>query len=346
MESASNNSRRVPFDKRKRTETSCDKCKSRKQKCDRASDQSQCRYCETNKIPCRTTQVRKKRIYGSEQAIGSRVALLESLVKGLLPEADLSSNEEMQLLGKSLGIPLPMIEEPYGDSEKTGLKVEDDYALPLMPDQQGQVQYIGPRSSFQFHLNLRRLIGNYHAEEFAMFGRNAAEQDDISNTSPLSSGFGGKDHGALMGSNGAEDCNSPSDTVKEIDGPVLNSLIDAYFDIIHSDFPVLHEPSFREAYENFCSSSSGTDPAWLCALLCVLILARRVASISIPDEAEKKWWGHVQSLLPTIIFTSNVLSVQAIMLVSSRYLTPPKSCCSGQTNFVFIDSITFTQYHT
>jgi len=323
MEVSSNNSRRVPFDKRKRTETSCDKCKSRKQKCDRASDQSQCRYCEINKIPCRTTQVRKKRIYGSEQAIGSRVALLESLVKGLLPEADLSSNEEMQQLGKSLGIPLPAIEEPYGDSEKTGAKTEDKYSLPLMPDQQGQAQYIGPRSSFQFHLNLRRLIGNYHMEEFAMFGRNAAEQDDTSNTSPQSSSFGVKDDGTIVTSIRTDDCNSPSDTVKEIDGPVLNSLIDAYFDIIHLDFPVLHEPSFREAYENFCASSTGTDPAWLCALLCVLILSRRVASISIPDEAEKKWWGHVQGLLPTIIFTTNVMSVQAIMLVSEVLFRNP-----------------------
>lgn len=262
--------------------------------------------------------MRKKRIYGSEQAIGSRVALLESLVKGLLPEADLSSNEEMQQLGKSLGIPLPAIEDSYGETDKLGSKTDDEYALPLMPDQQGQVQYTGPRSSFRFHLDLRRLIGNYHEEEFAMFGRNAAETDEVSNASPASSALGLVENrtNSVVSANGFEEPSTPSDTVKEIDGSVLNALIDAYFDIIHSDFLVLHEPSFREAYENFCASSSGTDPAWLCALLCVLILARRVAPISIPDEAEKKWWGHVQSLLPTIIFTSNVLSVQAIMLVS------------------------------
>lgn len=38
-ESSNANSRRVPPEKRKRTETSCDKCKSRKQKCDRAFGQ-------------------------------------------------------------------------------------------------------------------------------------------------------------------------------------------------------------------------------------------------------------------------------------------------------------------
>ncbi|KAG9248607.1 fungal-specific transcription factor domain-containing protein [Calycina marina] len=315
----SNNSRRVPLDKRKRTETSCDKCKSRKQKCDRQSNEAQCRYCEINKIPCRTTQVRKKRIYGSEQAIGSRIALLESLVKGLLPEADLSSNEEMQQLGKSLGIPLPAIEDFYGEMDKSGSKTDDEYALPLMPDQQGQAQYTGPRSSFRFHLDLRRLIGNYHEEEFAMFGRNAAETDYMSNTYPEPSALrmvDVKSSTAMVSTNGTDDTDTPYDTVRKIDGAVLNSLIDAYFDIIHSDFLVLHEPSFREAYENFCSSSSGTDPAWLCTLLCVLILACRVAPISIPDEMEKKWWGHVRNLLPTIMFTSNLLSVQAILLVA------------------------------
>ncbi|CAG8955408.1 hypothetical protein HYFRA_00010272 [Hymenoscyphus fraxineus] len=314
MEGTSSNtthSRRVPLEKRKRTETSCDKCKTRKQKCDRIAGKERCRYCEIHGIQCQTTQLRKKRLYGSAESLGGRLILLESLVKGLVPEADLSSNDEMQRLGKSLGIPLPVVEETTsgqsnGEGEnsanaKAATRDDEDDGLPLLPDQQGHVQYIGPSSSFSFHLHLRRLIGNNPAREFEMFGKNAVSEDDEP----------GDRRGSLM-----SDYPSPSDAVGDIDGPVLDSLIDAYFDLIHSDFPVLHEASFRETYEMWSRSESSTDPAWLCGLFCVFILARRVSTITIPLEAEKKWWRHVQTLLPTVFFTSNLYTVQTLMLAA------------------------------
>lgn len=315
MESSSSSahSRRVPLEKRKRTETSCDKCKTRKQKCDRIPGRDQCRYCEIHNIECRTTQLRKKRLYGSAESLGGRLILLESLVKGLVPEADLSSNDEMQQLGKSLGIPLPVVEEVGGQMNgerecsanvHSAARDEDDDGLPLLPDQQGQVQYIGPSSSFSFHLHLRRLIGNNPAREFEMFGKNAVVSEDDSTEA-------GERRGSLL-----SDYPSPSDAVREIDGPVLDSLVDSYFDVIHSDFPVLHEASFREKYEIWSRSESSEDQVWLCGLLCVLILARRVSTITIPLEAEKKWWRHVQTLLPTVFFTSNLCTVQALMLAA------------------------------
>ena len=118
---SSSNSRRVALDKRRRTETSCDICKQRKQKCDRPPGQSTCRYCRSNELQCAVTHVRKKRIFGSLEGLGTRIELLESLVKGLVPEADLSSNDEMRRLGTSLGIPLPVeeAEAPGEDRPKT-----------------------------------------------------------------------------------------------------------------------------------------------------------------------------------------------------------------------------------
>jgi hypothetical protein len=260
-------SRRVPLEKRKRTETSCDKCRLRKQKCDRLLGQGQCRYCEINGIPCSTTQPRKQRVFGNDEGLRSRLGVLESLVKGLVPEADLSSIDEMQQLGKSLGIPLP-VDDTSVDldrSARNSVKQEDEYNLPLLPDQQGQVQFIGPASSFSFHHKLRRLIGNYSTYEFAMFGNNAADQYDASDISSASHmADSGERRGRIASITGRSDCSSPSDAVSEIDGPVLDSLIDTYFDIIHSDFPVLHEASFREAYElctdSIPASSLNCDP--------------------------------------------------------------------------------------
>ncbi|OAL49241.1 hypothetical protein IQ07DRAFT_75370 [Pyrenochaeta sp. DS3sAY3a] len=311
--SSNNSSRRVPLDKRKRTETSCDKCKSRKQKCRKEPGHESCRYCIVHNIECQTTQPRKKRLYGSVEGLGNRLALLESLVKGLLPEADVSNMDEMRQLGSSLGIPLPdsLDRDPNGE-QKSGSDREGEESMSLLPDQQGQVQYIGPASSFSFHLKLRTLVGKGAIREFVLFGRNAADQEPIE---------GDSDPHTLSTPSAASnmDTNSPADrrtSTGTAEVPTLESLISAFFDHINPDFPVLHEASFREAYEGWLANPSSADPAWLCGFLCVLLLARRVARVSFAEDQERLWWRRVQTLLPVVIFTSSVMAVQAMMLAA------------------------------
>lgn len=309
-------SRRVPLDKRKRTETSCDKCKSRKQKCRKEPGQDACRYCLVHHIECLTTQVRKRRLYGSVEGVGNRLALLESLVKGLLPEADVSNMDEMRELGSSLGIPLPEAAMATGEGTNGGEHKssssdrEGDDSLSLLPDQQGQVQYIGPASSFTFHLKVRTLVGPGYKPEFLLFGRNAADQgplegDDQANGDP---------HALTTPSA----TSSPTDRRNSAgsEAPSLESLIHAYFMQINPDFPVLHEAVFREAYEGWAANPSSADPAWICCFLCMLLLARRVSRVTFPEDQERLWWRRVQTLLPVVIFTSSVTAVQAMMLAA------------------------------
>ncbi|KAL1595947.1 hypothetical protein SLS60_009637 [Paraconiothyrium brasiliense] len=307
------NSRRVPLDKRKRTETSCDKCKSRKQKCRKEPGHDACRYCIQHNIDCQTTQPRKKRLYGSVESLGNRLALLESLVKGLLPDADVSNLEELRQLGNSLGIAIP--ESPGADAGAEQVNTpgtEAEEPLSLLPDQQGQVQYIGPSSSFSFHLKLRALCGQDPFPSFVLFGKNAAEQanaeQDADPERPLltptaSSVFDHNPHGDPQ--------RTPAD-----DAATLEALMSAYFEHINPDFPVLYEASFREAYEGWLARPAKADLSWQCCFLCVLLLARRVAHIVVPEEQEKLWWKRIQTLLPVVIFTSSVTAVQAIMLAA------------------------------
>ncbi|KAF2787621.1 hypothetical protein K505DRAFT_257310 [Melanomma pulvis-pyrius CBS 109.77] len=317
MLASSSNSRRVPLDKRKRTETSCDKCKSRKQKCRKEPGHAACRYCAVHKIECLTTQPRKKRLYGSVEGLSSRLALLESLVKGLLPEADVSSMDEMRQLGASLGIPLPASSSAVDEAAaaaaahgSTSSGNEGDEPLSLLPDQQGQAQYIGPSSSFSFHLKLRTLVGQGAIREFVLFGRNAADQEPLEgdndpHTLSTPSATSNLDHHSPDGQRAPPP-----------EAPSLESLIAAYFDHINPDFPVLHEASFREAYEAWLTNPPQADPAWLCSFLCVLLLARRVARITFAEDQERLWWRRVQTLLPVVIFTSSLTAVQALMLAA------------------------------
>ncbi|KAL5342099.1 fungal-specific transcription factor domain-containing protein [Aspergillus crustosus] len=309
------NSRRVPPDKRKRTEVSCDKCKSRKQKCDRLLDRSQCRYCELNGIVCSTTQVRKQHGYIQDDDLRSRLDLLESLVKGLIPEADLSSNDELQHLGKSLGIPVPgsnhapTVEK---GKEKASDGTDQESAASLLPDQQGHVQYIGPSSSFTFHNKLRMLMGSYTSREFAMFGHNAADT-----TAPKTH----SQHPSLRQVNPyygstLTDYKTVLCAIGDEDGTLLSTLVDTYFDVIHPDFPVLHEASFREDYELWAGPSAVRNPVWTCSLFCILILSQHVSPLSVPENMERLCWAHVQTLLPTVLFTTNIQTVQALLLAA------------------------------
>jgi hypothetical protein len=315
--SASAPSRRVPLDKRKRTETSCDKCKSRKQKCRKEAGQDSCRYCILHNFDCLTTQPRKRRLYGSVESLGNRLALLESLVKGLLPEADLSNLDEMRRLGISLGIPLP--DSANGDAPgeaQSGSGTEGEEPMSLLPDQQGQVQYTGPSSSFSFHLKLRSLCGQSAIREFVLFGKNPADPRPTENEN-------NDGHPLTFSTPGAASNIDPKlsrdQHVVVSNSPTYESLIGAYFDHINPDFPVLHESSFREAY-NEVTDFSKADPAWLCSFLCVLLLARRVMRVAFTEGTENEWWRRVQTLLPVVIFTSSVTAVQVSCTARAHYL--------------------------
>ncbi|KAF1838657.1 hypothetical protein BDW02DRAFT_365471 [Decorospora gaudefroyi] len=313
--SNASNSRRVPLDKRKRTETSCDKCKSRKQKCRKEPGQDACRYCMVHNIECLTTQPRKKRLYGSVEGLGERLALLEALVKGLLPEAEVTNTEALRQLGNSLGIPLPdaATSDGNGDLKDGGAgegEGEADDTTSLLPDQQGQVQYIGPASSFAFHIKLRTLVGRGAPREFVLFGRNAAQEPP--------GGSGDQDQRGLAHLT-ANPHPLPADHGRPVtasEAPNLEILIHAFFENIHPDFPILHEPSFRKAYEAWLMKPKNADPAWLCCFTCVLLLARRVAPVPVPDDQERLWWQRVQTLLPVVIFTSSIGAVQALLLTA------------------------------
>jgi hypothetical protein len=311
--SNASSSRRVPLDKRKRTETSCDKCKSRKQKCRKESGQDACRYCIVHNIECLITQPRKKRLYGSVEGLGNRLALLESLVKGLVPEADMSSTESLRQLGSSLGIALPdaPTNDASGEPNDSG-EGEGDDTVSLLPDQQGQVQYIGPGSSFSFHIKLRTLVGRGAPREFVLFGKNAAAQsspDGSSNQRNLS----------LPTANLNTAHNIPVVRGRHLtpsEAPNFEILIRAFFERIYPDFPVLHEPSFREAYNAWLVNPRNADPAWICSFTCVLLLGRRVARMPFPENQERLWWSRVQTLLPVVFFTSSIGAVQALLLAA------------------------------
>jgi hypothetical protein len=309
--------RRVEADKRRRTETSCDVCKSRKQKCDRQFSQSQCRYCKAHDLGCATTQPRKQRVYGSLEHVGTRIRLLEAITKGLVPEADLSSNDELRRLGTSLGIPLPPDHVKDGPPSRlmpTGGTATVEKALPLLPDQQGHVQYTGPASSFSFHSKLASLFDTHSEPEFVMFGPNAAVADG--QTSPHTATCDVASQ--TMASTRPAQPPEPKEKVILPDLAVSTELVRAFFAHAHASFPILHETSFRATFEAWLYTNNKDKPnaCWMVTLLCVWILGSKLGPHQISAEQETTWWQQVQLHLPTILFTTDMAACQALMLVA------------------------------
>ena len=109
--------RRVPVSQRKRTQVSCDACKTRRCKCIRlgagtgSDDESglpPCKLCMDTGIPCVTTMPRKQRVYGSVENLDKRYRALEALLTGVYPDLNpRASAEELVTFGRRMGITMP-----------------------------------------------------------------------------------------------------------------------------------------------------------------------------------------------------------------------------------------------
>ncbi|KAI0834018.1 hypothetical protein F5Y06DRAFT_180111 [Hypoxylon sp. FL0890] len=120
--------RRVPSSQRKRTQVSCDACKTRRCKCVRLNvtpgsdsdaarpgEQPPCKLCIETGIPCVTTMPRKQRVYGSVENLDKRYRAFEALFSGLFPDLNpRATAEELVAFGRERGIAMP----EFGESSE------------------------------------------------------------------------------------------------------------------------------------------------------------------------------------------------------------------------------------
>lgn len=285
--------------------------------------QEKCQHCQKYGYDCVVTKPRKQRLYGSLETHSAKVVLLESLVKGLIPEADLSDVDSMEDMARSLGIPVPSTSSSgtRGSAAHARGDAKTDSEEHLVRDLQGQAQYIGRASSYTFQMILRGLVGSSRhagpAGRMYLFGPNPA---NIA-ARPGSSGTGaGSDERLDVQS--ITSASPPSTGLPSSpEGPdaghgLMLSLVRAYFDFVNVDFPVLHEATFLEQLDGWFRCPAAADQVWVCSFLCVLILGRRHARVSVNDEQAARWWSGIQSVLSKVIFTSSLTSVQGLMLTA------------------------------
>ncbi|GAQ33960.1 transcription factor domain-containing protein [Aspergillus tubingensis] len=204
-------------------------------------------------------------------------------------------------------------QEPQEDARATSTEQNEE----LVQDQQGQDQYIGPASSYFFQMKLRSLLGRQRQHprcQMYLFGPNPTEETLKPFASDVLTDFDVRAI-AIPSQLGVDAACLPY-SVPLLDHFVIEGLIRAYFDYVNVDFPVLHEASFLETFNRWRVSPSSVDRPWVCGLLCVLLLSRRIMPLGTTETQQQKWWTYVESLLPSMIFTNNIHSIQALMLAA------------------------------
>lgn len=106
-------SRLVPPENRRRAAFSCDRCKTKKIKCNRADDVDNelkydkvtpCVNCQRLNLECKTSIPRRRRVYSSFENLGLHYQTLLTLVQGIYPDVDTNDINELLRLGDSLGL--------------------------------------------------------------------------------------------------------------------------------------------------------------------------------------------------------------------------------------------------
>ncbi|KAF2691618.1 hypothetical protein K458DRAFT_381464 [Lentithecium fluviatile CBS 122367] len=180
---------------RKRALVSCDRCKLRRARCIRPNPDEPCSNCRSSGSSCESKLPRKQRVYGSVETLSLRFRALESLVKGLFPNEQVSDTDTLFKIAASRNIPMPDSDDyspapgaifndqkqeqppnhPFSPEEylpESRLHCqrnpfEEVRSTPpsetLMPNLHGESLYVGSSSNFKMTITIRRLVARCYA---------------------------------------------------------------------------------------------------------------------------------------------------------------------------------------
>jgi len=304
LQQVEQHTRRIPLEKRKRSSMSCDFCSDRRCKCIRPDPKEPCLKCRQYDVACSFSKPRKTRVYGSVEGLDARFRIMESILGGIFPEMPLKQTSDLISLGSGLGLQMPDASFDKGkltvahkqQSNPMEPEVRRSRRIAItrtstfngqekwLHDSMGKERYIGPTGSFFLINTLRQIISQRNSQSDFV-------QDELAIT--------------------FEDCIRLSDFTENSKLPTRNiadTLVDAFFVNYHRDYPLFHKDTFLGDYEAMYSPHPITDPSWLCCLYMVLVLG--------DPEKDTEYFQKAQAIVPQVVCTPKLGSVQALMLLS------------------------------
>jgi hypothetical protein len=303
--------RRVPPEKRQRTEMSCDWCRKKRCKCLRMSTTESCRACNELKQQCSTTEPRKRRMYPNLPAriAPGPAAVFHPETTSIRAPPPPVSQPTSSVMTRMPPTPsrsvLPATTPHLADTGTRPMahRPKRSHKEHLFEDSKGFPRYIGPIGSYTLLVKLWEVMALKCAA--MTHSRDNAQTMGQSNL--------------LLGASESNINLPPRE--------VADALVDLFFERVHCDFPIFHRALFQEAYEGMWSYHPDTEAAWLMSLSMVFVLGLEAASQSstrVPglrnkDELRKQYLSKTQDLLLEVISGSMLSNVQALMLYC-RYL--------------------------
>ncbi|GMK59230.1 hypothetical protein CspeluHIS016_0702450 [Cutaneotrichosporon spelunceum] len=317
--------RRVPEDKRRRVEVSCDRCKLRKTKCIREASEATCKECSKAAHTCVSSLPRKRRIYATEEQLTGRFRALDAIVRHLYASRNLESDEAIEALAAELGAGHADVGSAIGDApvnqRLANLTVPEGR---LMPAAAGPM-YLGAASTFIFASQAKELVKKSHLDNLALFDeaglRRFLQAADFAPYGASRSGAGSRD---------ADDAGIQSRSIFRSKAmaatlplrEVCDGLVRGFFAHVHPSLSIFHIASFQEQYQAiWASKEHELDPGWSCSLYMVLVFGAQAleserGSTPLTPTEQARYLTVAIGHLDSLITTASLASVQALMLVS------------------------------
>ncbi|WVR06144.1 hypothetical protein IAU60_003174 [Kwoniella sp. DSM 27419] len=322
---------------RQRIEISCDRCKKRKRKCIRQHEDETCAACSEAGVDCTSTHPRKRRALGQPS---QRHALLNAIVRKLYPEDDVESASGLLGLAERLGV------DPIGDTpvdmDDPSPSAPDPPELPpegyLVPAPRGGHHYVGPASLVYFAKCVRELVAKSNTLKKPTYDDKglwrylqATEFTTYKVSHTIEANIQGHPATLAAGLEPARSVPSPAESRPSPGGQTFryarlpdrstsDALVNAFFDRVHPNFPVLHRGAFRVLYESSLGLvDQALDPGSVCTLYMVLTLgAQALEGVLINSQLIQQTYLSVviREGLGRLVLTSNLANVQALLLLS------------------------------
>ena len=312
----------MPDSLRQRIEISCDRCKTRKRRCIRQSEEDRCAACEEAGAQCRSTLPRKRRL-GAVTQPSMRYATLDAIVRKMFPDADIDSAAGLSALVDKLGVDVSRpdgSESRPGDDEPSTSQSNRDEAyidpqdMPegwLVPAPRGGHHYVGPASLIYFARCARQLVAKSNTLKNPTFDevglrryRQAAEFTTYKISHTIEAGLQGHPATFAAGteqSPSAASALDPStdgrsrlspggagDAFRHVQLPdhgTVQALIGAFFERIHPTFPIIHIGALQDVHRS--ASNRRIDPALEPGKMCTLYMVFTLGAQALEGRLEQ-----------------------------------------------------------
>ncbi|EFX02604.1 fungal-specific transcription factor [Grosmannia clavigera kw1407] len=306
--------RRVPPEKRQRTEMSCDWCKKKRCKCLRGSTADTCRACNEIGRPCTTTEPRKRRVYSSISASsGAGGSVDGAIVDGPALAVALFRRESLHLHGYQAATTRTTAMSGSITVGGDDAPVKQEITVATGPERRQRQQQLVNQT------RRRRRTGRDTKASTTTTMNTSTEMANRPRGHLFEDGLGTARHVGPAGSHAMllklQEAMAPIQTQtmstagltvartgNDLSLPprdVADSLVSLFFDHVHDDCPVFERSLFQTRYDAMWTmpATEAAEPAWLMCLCMVSNLAK------------------TRELLPDVLLGGPTLThVQALLL--------------------------------